>query len=118
MWYRGAAKQRLWLGTRQYRDGCRNAAPNAATTNAYAYSDGDAMRAWNTYAYSDSNSHSNGYPYGYGNCNAYSERNTDADTNIYGHANRLAYRYAQGDTKASSDSASPAVSTSLPTCPQ
>jgi hypothetical protein len=112
VWYRGAAKQRLWLGTRQYRDGCRNAAPNAAATNAYAYSDGDAMRAWNTYAYSDSNnnsnsnSNSNGYPYGYGNCNAHSERNTDADTNIYGHANRLAYGYAQGDTKASADSVS------------
>ena len=69
------------------------------------------MRAWNTYAYSDGNSNSHGYPYsdGYGNCDAYSERNADADTNIYGHANRLAYRYAQGDTKASSDSASPAV---------
>jgi hypothetical protein len=116
VWYRGPSKQRVRLGAGQYRDGCRNAATNTAATNAYAYSDGDAMRAWNTYAYSDgnSNSNSNSNSDGYGNCNAYSERNTDADTNIYGHANC----HAQGETKASSDSASPAVSTSLPACPQ
>jgi hypothetical protein len=117
---RGPPKQRLWLGTRQCCSGCRNATTNTAATNAYAYSDGDAMRAWNTYAYSNGYGHGygNSNSDGYGNCNAYSERNTDADTNIYGHANRHAYRCAQGETKASSDSASSAVSTSLPACPQ
>jgi hypothetical protein len=102
---RGPSKQRLWLGAGQYRDGCRNAATN---TDRYADSCviSNALRGWNTYAYSYSYRYGNSNSDGYGNCNAYSERNTDTD----GHANGLAYRYAQGDTKASSDSASPADS--------
>ena len=50
------SEQRVWLGTSQYRNGCRNAATNAnrftdscvkrysvrgGNTYAYAYSDGD-----------------------------------------------------------------------------
>jgi hypothetical protein len=60
-----ASKQRVWLGAGQYRDGCRNAATNAASAYANTYSDGDAMRAWNTYAYahSDGNCNSNSNPY-------------------------------------------------------
>jgi hypothetical protein len=102
----GPSKQRLWLGTRQYRSGCRSATTNADATSAYANTYGDAMRAWNTYAYA----HSDGNSDGYRNCNAYSERNSDADTYIYGHANGLAYSYAQGDTEGSPDTASAADS--------
>jgi hypothetical protein len=68
---RGPPKQRLWLGARQCCSGCRNATTNTTATNAYAYSDGDAMRAWNTYAYTDYDS----------------DRNTNRDT----------YRYANAD---------------------
>jgi hypothetical protein len=69
VWPGWPSKQRLWLWAGQYRDGCRNAATNAATTNAYAYSDGDAMRAWNTYAYAHSNSNSDGNSNGNPYCN-------------------------------------------------
>ena len=108
------SKQRVWLGTSQYRSGCRNAATNAAATNAYAYSDGDAMRAWNTYAYSDSNgnsnsnsnSNSNGYSYGYG------DTYTDFNSAAYPDSQRYS------PIEASSDSASPAVSAWFPACPQ
>ena len=86
------SKQRLWMGPSQYRSGCRNAATNAAATNAYAYSDGDAMRAWNTYAYaySDSNSNtSNGYSYGYG------DTYDDSSTITYTDFNSAAYPDSQ-----------------------
>jgi len=112
------SKQRVRLGAGQYRDGCRNAATNAAATNAYAYSDGDAVRAWNTYAHSDCNSngngnsdsnsngngngngYSNGYPYGY----TYDDSFTVAYSDANDHTD------AQGNTKASADSASSADS--------
>ena len=111
MWQRDASKQCLWMGSGQYRSRCRD-----ATSNPNCFADSCvkrySVRGGNTHAYGYCNS--DGYTYGnsngYGNRNAYSERNTDADTNIYGHANRLAYRYAQSDTKASANSASPAVS--------
>jgi hypothetical protein len=56
----------------------------------------------NTNTYGDCDSNYNAYcdSYGYPNYDAYSERDTDADTNIYGHA----YSYTQGDTKASANS--------------
>jgi hypothetical protein len=47
------------LGPGQYRHSCRDTTTNAAATNAYAYSDGDAMRAWNANTYADSDSHGN-----------------------------------------------------------
>ena len=82
------SKQRVWLGPGQYRDGCRNAATNAAATNAYAYSDGDAMRAWNTYAYAYSDS--NSYSYGYG------DTYDDSSTITYTDFNSAAYPDSQG----------------------
>jgi hypothetical protein len=55
---RGPPKQRLWLGTSQYRNGCRNAA-----TNANRFTDSCvkrySVRGGNTNAYSDGNSYSN-----------------------------------------------------------
>ena len=52
----GTSKQRLRLGAGRYRHGCRDTTTNAAATNAYAYSVGDAMRAWNANTYADSDS--------------------------------------------------------------
>jgi hypothetical protein len=62
VWQPDTSKQRVRLGTRQYRDGCRNTAANATSAYAYANTYGDAMRAWNTHAYahSDGNSYCNG----------------------------------------------------------
>ena len=94
------SKQRVWLGAGQYRNGCRNAATNAAATNAYAYSDGDAMRAWNTNAYS----YSDGYAYT--ECNSDNHTNSDSECNPHTYGDS----YPQGDTEGSADAASPADS--------
>jgi hypothetical protein len=59
MWPGGPSKQRLWLGARQYRSGCRDAASNADASSAYANTYGDAMRAWNTNTYANCNSNGN-----------------------------------------------------------
>ena len=110
------SKQRLWLGTSQYRSGRRNAGTNAAATNANAYRDGDAMRAWNAYAYSNRNRNRNsiGYSYGYG------DTYDDSSTITYTDFNSAAYPDSQrySATKGSADSASPAVSAWFPACPQ
>jgi hypothetical protein len=71
----GPTQQRLWLGPGRYSCGCD------WRRHAFAY----------TYSYAASQS------------NTYAERNTH--TNTYGDGQRLAYSYAQGDTKVSADSA-------------
>jgi hypothetical protein len=112
-------KQRLWLGTSQYRNGCRNAATNANrftdscvkrysvrgdNTNAYA------KRACDAYTNSYGNSHSDGYTSS--KSNTYSERHHSSIAYTYGDSS------AQSNTKASSDSASSALSARFPACPQ
>ena len=100
------AKQRVWLGTNQYRGCCRN-----ATTNPNRLADSCVkrytVRRGNTHAYS--NSYSNGD--GDGNCHSYAECNSDTDGNGYSYHYSISDTY--GDTKShaetSADSASPAV---------
>jgi len=111
-------KQRVRVGAGQYRDGCRNAATNAAATNAYAYSDGDAMRAWNTNAYAstgDADANTNG--------DSSSITYTDTDAFSYTYCNNTTipdaytHSYPQGNTKASAHSASSADSVISPDSP-
>ena len=97
------AEQRLWMGTNQCCSGCRNAAtdPNRlADSCVKRYS----VRGGNTHAYSNSNSNSNAD----GDCHSYAECDSDTDGNGNGHP--YSYGYAKGDTEASADAASPAVS--------
>jgi len=104
MWQRDASKQRVWMGTNQYRCCCGESTSNPNTSYAYSYTCGDSVRGDNTNAnaYSDRNCDT----YSYANAFTDSDPNTDSDT--------YAYRYAQGDTKASSHSASPAVMRLIP----
>ena len=105
----------FWLGPNRYRGGCRDAGTNAAATNAYAYSDGDAMRAWVTYAYTHTDTYSYAYCYTY--CYAYSYSYHLHPHLLQARLDHLRLqrrrlprlRSAQGNTKASSDSASSAV---------
>jgi hypothetical protein len=92
-----SAKQRLWLGAGQYRDGCRNAA-----TNPNCFTDSCVKRysvRGNANAYYDSY----GYTYSY----TYTQRDTDSysDTNCYS--------YPKGDTQASAHSSSSADSVAI-----
>ena len=104
MWQRDASKQRVWMGTNQYRCCCGESTSNPNTSYAYSYTCGDSVRGDNT------------------NANAYSDRNCDtyafdtADTYRYANADGDSdtYSYAQSDTKASSHSASPAVMRLIP----
>jgi hypothetical protein len=102
----GAAKQRLWLGAGRYRGGCREPTTNSTTRNAYPYTYGDAMRAWNAYANPDGDSdrHANRNTNGYTYCNSYD----DTNANTYAYCDTDGY--SKGDAKASPDSASAADS--------
>ena len=99
------AKQRVRLGTNQYRSGRRNAATNSnrfADSCVKRYS----VRGWNTHAYSNSNAN------GDGDCHSYAQCNSDTDGHGYSYHYSISDTY--GDTKShaetSADSASPAVS--------
>ena len=97
------AKQRVRLGTNQHRSSRRNTATNSnrfADSCVKRYS----VRGGNTHAYSNSNSNSNAD----GDCHSYAECDSDTDGNGNGHP--YSYGYAKGDTEASADAASPAVS--------
>ena len=59
------SKQRLWLGTSQYRGGRRNAASNP-NSGSYPTNNGDSVRA-----YSDSNTNCDSYGYRHSNGNRY-----------------------------------------------
>ena len=98
-----SAEQRVWLGAGKYCDGCRDAGTNPncfADSCVKRYS----VRGGNTHAYSNSNSNSNAD----GDCHSYAECDSDTDGNGNGHP--YSYGYAKGDTEASADAASPAVS--------
>ena len=113
------SKQRLWLGTGQYRHCCRNTATNAGS-DSDATSNGDSMRADNADTYTECEFASS-YTY----ANTYTEftaSDTDANTsfksntNTYGeftssltHADSYSHSYAQGNTEATADSTSSAV---------
>ena len=96
-------KQCLWLGTSQYRNGCRNAATNS---NRFADSCVERYSVWadnanaNAFSYSNSN----------GNSDRYTYDDSFSITFAYTDGHPYSYGYAKGDTEASADAASPAVS--------
>jgi hypothetical protein len=99
----GPPKQRLWLGARQYCDCCRESAANTGS-DSYPTGNGDSVcpgdnANTNTYAAS-CYSHTDADTFSYAYC--YDATITDAYT--------YTYSSAQSNTKASADSASPAVS--------
>ena len=104
MWQPDTSKQRLWLGTSQYRGGRRDAAsdPNSHADSCVI---SNAVRGWNTNTYANSNGNTSS-----SDSNAYSdsERNSHSDT--HGNGDHFAYSYAKGDTKGSPDTASAADS--------
>lgn len=115
---RGTAKQRFWLGPNRYRSCCRNTATNpncfantclkcysVRAVNANTY----AKRACVTYTYSDGNS--DGDSYTPSESNTYSERHHSSYAYTDGDCH--SYRSAQGNPKASSDSAFSAVSAEI-----
>lgn len=93
----GPSKQRLWLGPNPDRGCCRDTTTYPAS-DSYTTSDGHSMRSRKPNADADNNAptaNANSYGYGYSYTYCY-------DTTIP--------NAAQGDTKASSDSVSAAVS--------
>ena len=105
----GPPKQRLWMGTNQYRNGCRSAAtdPNRC---AESCAKRDSVRGWN--ANTNAHSNSNGHTYGNrnGNCHSYAKCNSDTDGHGYLYSISDTYGDTKSHTETSSDSASPAVS--------
>lgn len=102
----GPSKQRLWLGARQYCNGCRSATTNADARNAYPYTYGDSMRGGNANANPDGDSDRHTYSYTNPNTDGYTYCNSYDDTN----ADTYPYSYAKGDTEDSPDTASAADS--------
>ena len=87
----GTAKQRVRLGTNQYRSGRRNTATNSnrfADSCVKRYS----LRGGNAYANSNSHSNSNA------NGHSYAECNSDTDGNGYSYHYSISDTY--GDTKS------------------
>jgi hypothetical protein len=110
----GSSKQCLWLGAGRYRISCRDTSANPnrfADSCVKRYS----MRADNadTYAKRNSVAYTNRDSYSYADCydttipDAYAERHNPAIADTNGDC--LAYGYAKGYTKTSTDSASSAV---------
>jgi hypothetical protein len=113
------SKQRLWLGTGQYRRCCGNTSTNAGS-DSDATSNGYSMRANNADAYTEcefASSYSYAYTYP-----EFTASDTDANTffksnaDAYGeftssltHADSYGHSYTQSNTKATADSTSSAV---------
>jgi hypothetical protein len=103
VWPGGTSKQRLWLGTSQYRDGCRNTAANADSDSKwYANTFTDSLRGGNTNTDGDCYAYRHTYCYTYSY--AYSNPSTKPDAYTYGHAYSDGNSYAKSDTKAPADS--------------
>jgi hypothetical protein len=106
LWNGRTSKQRLWLGSNPDRGCCRDTATYPAS-DSYAASNGHSMRSRKPNADADNNAptaNANCYCYCYSYAYCY-------DTTIpNAYAERDHPTAAQGDTKASPDSASSAVS--------
>lgn len=100
-----SSKQRVWLGSGQYRDSRRDATANSdSVAKWYADTCADSMRT------GDANS--NAYCNCDSNCHPHAERNsvTVPDTDRNGNSDNYAYGDAQSYAKAAADPASSAVS--------
>jgi hypothetical protein len=96
------SKQRLWLGTRQYRDGCRNTATHSSS-DSYAANNGYAVRADNanadTVADYSTNTDSDADANAYANWN----RSPKSDAHSIGLPWRRLYTIANGNIFTSPD---------------
>ena len=117
------SKQRLWVGAHRYCGCCRDTATNSASSDSYTTNNSDSMRPDNpnadaefassyTYAYAYAkftSSHSYADTYA-----EFTSSDPHADTSFKSNSDANTERASttdatQGDTKASAESASPAV---------
>ena len=104
------SKQCLWMGTSQYRSGCRNAATNPnRCAQSCAKRDSLRGRNANTYSDPDCNTAADTYTYLNADGDTYANAFTDSDLNTDTYGDGHSYSSAQGNPKASADSASSAV---------
>jgi hypothetical protein len=97
VWRPDASKQRVWLGTSQYRSGRRNAASNP-NSGSYPTNNGDSVWAHNANTYADC--------YGDGNCHCYAECDSDTDGYSYNYSISDTYGYTKSHAESSADTAS------------
>ena len=116
MWHGRPSKQRVRLGTREYRDGCRYTATNSGS-DSDTTNNSDAMRPVNANANAYRNDSSKPNTHAKLAWVAYAYCYDTAITDAYALNTRIAYSTAtdthadaEGDTKASADSVSSAVS--------
>ena len=103
------AKQCLWLGPGKYR-GCGRDTASDPNCFADSYIERYSMRGNNANTYShrecDPYCNTDDNAFGYANCNTYSKWNRHPYTKCNAYSERNSY--AQGDAKASANSAPPA----------